>query len=203
MPCCSWWGFSSRTGFGCIFPARKKVTVVYCHLWSVRKLVSACPGEMRHRWFGLFALLQEMWLTCGSLVLALSPASSCEGRGCDGVCAKSHCKSCHKGRAQDSTEDWGEAGQRVQPFVLGSFCPHTRTRNYLSHASQCGHLEGVKPRSGGHPCTTICTTHYGGGVRSLVTQLQLTGALKLDEELRNTLPLSSLKCLLSCKMCPT
>ena len=115
-----------------VFPARKKVTVVYCHLWCVRKLVSACSGEMRHWWFGLFALLQEMWLTCGSLILALSPASSCKCRGCDGVCAKSHCKTWHKECAQDDTEDRGEAGRRVQVFVSSNIWPHTGTRNCLS-----------------------------------------------------------------------
>lgn len=81
--CCSWLGFSSRTGFDCIFP------VVYCHL-CVCKLVSACSGEMRHWWFGLLVLLQEMWLSCGSLVLSLSSASPCKCRGCDGICAKNH-----------------------------------------------------------------------------------------------------------------
>lgn len=51
---CSWLGFSSRTGFDCIFP------VVCCYLRCVDKLVSACSGEMRHWWFGLLVLLQEM-----------------------------------------------------------------------------------------------------------------------------------------------
>lgn len=132
MPCCSWWGFHPRLALTVFFLQGKKVTVVYCHLWCLRKLVSACSGKTRHWFFGLFALLQEMWLICGSRVLALSPASSCKCRGCDGICAESHCKTGHKGCAQDNMQDRGEAGHGVQPFALGSLCPHTRTRNYLS-----------------------------------------------------------------------
>lgn len=126
MPCCSWWGCSSGTGFDCFFP------VVYCHLQCVRKLVSACSGKMRHWWFGLFALLQEMWLPCDSLVLALSPASSCKCRGCDGVCAKSHYKTEHKGCAQDNTEDWDEDEHRVQLFVSGTATVLTQGQETIS-----------------------------------------------------------------------
>lgn len=99
-------GFSAETGSDC-FP------VVCSHLRCVRKLVSSCAGETRHRWFGLFALLQETWLPCGGLVLAFSPASSCKCRGCGGVCAESHCKTAPKGCAQSNMEHWGEEGHRV------------------------------------------------------------------------------------------
>lgn len=154
---------------------------------------------MRHWWFGLFALLQEMWLACGSLVLALSPFSSCKCKGCDGIWAKSHCKNWHKGCAQDNTEDRGEAGHRVQLFVSGSLYPHSRTRNYL---------KPFKPMRGPRrskalkwwPSIHTHALHYSWDVRSLMTQLQLTSILKLAGELHNTLPLSFSRCLLPCKM---
>lgn len=66
-------GFFIWDWFLTVFSCKeKKSLLLIAILWCVRKLVSACSGEMRHWWFGLFALLQEMWLTCGSLVLALS-----------------------------------------------------------------------------------------------------------------------------------
>lgn len=118
MQCCSWLGFSSRTGFDCIFP------VVYCRLWCVRKLESACSSEMRHWWFGLLALPQEMWqpgpVTLFCLIIKC--------RNCDGVCAKSHYRAAWRGPYGGL---WWRWAQDPVLCLKCSLCPHTGTRNSL------------------------------------------------------------------------